>query len=118
MTAYRHRYQSKPPLPASLALMSVPGNTRGRALAAAAVAALALAACNPFSAFAPTHEQVRAKGWLFPAQDRSPVFAIPRPGFCYQTLAGIDCYAEPVPGFQNQLVADPRILSAPAAYRR
>lgn len=83
-----------------------------------AVTALALAACNPLSAFAPTHEQVRAKGWLFPTQARSPVLADPLRGFCYQTLAGIDCYAELVPSLQNQLVADPPILSAPSAYRR
>lgn len=98
--------------------MSRTRNANGRALTALTAASLALAACNPLSIFAPTHEEVRAKGWLFPTQDRTPILADPADGFCYRTLAEIDCYSDPVPGAESRLVADPPILSAPATYRR
>ena len=93
--------------------------TRIRTPAALAVLASAtLAACNPFSEFAPTHEEVRAQGWVFPSPERSPLLEIPERGFCYRTLARIDCYQEPVPGLDNRLAADPQILTVPAPYRR
>lgn len=78
----------------------------------------ALTACNPFAVLAPTHEEIRAAGWVFPAAERSPTLAKIDPGFCYQTLAGIDCYTEPVPESAGQFVADPPILSLPEPYRR
>ncbi len=84
----------------------------------AAAALLLLAACNPLRVFAPTHEDIRAAGWVFPSAERSPTLARRNPGFCYQTLAAIDCYTEPVPGLSNQFVADPAILSLPEPYRR
>ena len=75
-------------------------------------------ACNPFALFAPTHEEVRAAGWVFPTTERSPTLAKTDPGFCYQTLASVDCYTEPVPELAGQFVADPPILSHPEPYRR
>ncbi len=84
-----------------------------------ALVGLALGACNnPFDVFAPTHAETRAAGWVFPAAERTPTLAIRVTGFCYQTLAAVDCYTTPVPGLERRLVADPPILIDPPPYRR
>ena len=97
--------------------MSAPGLDKAKA-AAVATAAVCLAACNPFSSFAPTHEEVRAAGWLFPTPEASPILAQTDPGFCYETLAEVDCYTEPIPELRERLAADPPILSVPPPFQR
>ena len=63
---------------------------------------LALAACgNPFGGYAPTQEQILARGWT-----TLPASAQPRGYiYCYRTLAEADCFDSPQPGQENRLVS-------------
>jgi len=63
---------------------------------------LALAACgNPFSGYAPTQEQILARGWTTlpaTADARGTIY-------CYRTLAVPDCFNAPQAGQENRLVS-------------
>lgn len=63
---------------------------------------LAVAACgNPFGGYAPTQEQILARGWTTPPASARARGVI----YCYRTLADADCFASPQPGQENRLVS-------------
>ena len=48
--------------------------------------------CNPFMPFRPDSQELVKKGWAKQPKNQ----ADPDPIYCYNTLAGKDCYAAPL----------------------